>query len=198
MSKQNHRLGDAEIRRALLLRLANNHAKQPDTVFIEEFGICRGQGRIDLAVVNSVFHGYEIKSNRDTMRRLESQVEQYNKVLDRATIVVGDRHLSAALDIVPDWWGVLLFQDGQKKSRIRAVRRSKKNPRIDSRSLVELLWLDEAIAFLEECSEARGVRGKPRRIVWDKICEQFRLREIADKVREHLKARKGLQGPVQL
>ena len=197
MSKQVDLIGDAEIRRALRLKLAIDHENQPDTVFIEELGICRGQGRVDMVVVNSAVHGYEIKSNRDSMRRLESQVEKYSKVLERATIVVGDRHLDAALDIVPDWWGVLLFQDGPKSSRFKSVRRSKKNPLIVSRSLVELLWLDEAIAFLDERSLASGVRGKPRRVVWDRVCEHFQIREIAAKVRDRLKARTGLLVPLQ-
>lgn len=193
MSKQDRIFGDAEIRRALRLKLINEHVKQADTVFVEEFGICRGQGRLDLAVVNSVFHGYEIKSNRDSMRRFDGQVEQYSKVLDRATVVVGDRHLSAALDIVPNWWGVLLFQAGPKSSRFKVVRRAKKNPRLDPRSLVELLWLDEAIALLDQRSAARGVKGKPRRVIWDRVCEHFKVREIATKVRAQLKARKGYQ-----
>lgn len=198
MVRRDRQTGDVEIRQALRLRLANEHAEQDDTVLIEEFGICRGQSRVDLVVVNSVVHGYEIKSNRDSMRRLESQVERYNKVLERATIVVGDRHLNAALDIIPNWWGVLLYRDSPKKSKFKVVRRSKKNPQIDSRSLVELLWLDEAIGFLQERSAAQGIRGEPRRVVWDRISECFKLREIADKVRSQLKARKAFPGPQRL
>ena len=195
---QDRVFGDAEIRRALRLRLSNGYAKQADTVVIEEFGICRGQGRIDLVVVNSRFHGYEIKSDRDSLRRLDSQVDLYSKVLDRATIVVGDRHLSATLGIVPQWWGVLLFQSGPKGTRFRVVRRARNNPRIDPRSLVELLWLDESIALLDQRAAARGVRGKPRRIVWDRVCEHFQVQEIAAKVRDQLKARRGLQAPARL
>ena len=56
MSKHGRVLGAPEIRKALRVRLSNEHAEQPDTVFIEEFGICRGQGRIDLAVVNSFMY----------------------------------------------------------------------------------------------------------------------------------------------
>lgn len=90
MSEQQGVFGGTEIRQALRLRLSNKHAKEADTVFantvfIEELGICCGQGRIDLAVVNSLFHGYEIKSDRDSLRRLDNQVELYSKVLDRAT-----------------------------------------------------------------------------------------------------------------
>ena len=197
MSKQDRLCGDAEIRRALRLRLSNEHAKQVDTAFIDEFSICRGQARIDLAVVNNIFHGYEIKSDRDNLRRLDSQVELYSKVLDRATLVVGNRHLTATLDIVPSWWGILLFQSSPNSLRFKVVRRAKNNPRKDPRSLVELLWRDEAIALLEQKAVARGVRGKPRRVVWDRICQHFRVKEIADNVRSQLKIRRGLQDPVQ-
>lgn len=197
MTKQDHVFGDAEIRQALRLRLLNEHAKQPDTVFIEEFGICRGQGRIDLAVVNSFLHGYEIKSDRDSLRRLNSQIELYSKVLERVTIVVGKRHLSEVLAVVPNWWGVLLFHVGTNSSRFRVVRRARKNPRIDPRSLVELLWLDQAVDLLDQRAAARGIRGKPRQIVWDRVCEYFQVREIAAAVREHLKVRTGLQVPLQ-
>lgn len=145
-----------------------------------------------MAVVNSSFEGYEIKSDRDSLRRLERQVALYSKVLDRATIVVGERHLSSSLDMVPDWWGVLLYKSGSKASTIESVRPPKDNVCLDSRALVELLWYSQAIGVLEERSAARGVRRKPRRVVWDRVCEIFETHEIAAKVRDGIKARKRL------
>ena len=59
---------------------------------------------------------------------------------------------------------------------------------------MELLWLDEALSLLEKRGVARGVRGKPRRIVWDRLCEQLEVDEIAAAVRSHLKARAKRQG----
>lgn len=197
MIKSVHQFGDSDIRQALRLRLAKQHAKQCDTVFLEEFGICRGRSRIDLAVVNSSFHGYEIKSDRDTLRRFGDQVELYSKVVDRATLVSGERHLSEAMAVVPHWWGVLLIHPGVKSPRVKVVRRARKNPGIDPRSLVELLWLEDAVALLGQRNAARGIRGKPRRIVWDRVCENYKVKEIAAAVREHIKARRGLQVPVQ-
>lgn len=165
------------------------HHGDENTMFIEELGVCRGQGRIDLALVNGVFRGYEIKSDRDSLRRLDRQVEFYGKVLDYGTLVVGDRHLTGAMDVVPSWWGVLGVYADQNRLRFDAVRLERKNPHRDPRSLVELLWLDDAIALLAQRGAARGVRGKPRRTVWDKVCEHFELEEIAEVVRDHLKAR---------
>jgi hypothetical protein len=45
------------------------------------------------------------------------------------------------------------------------------------------------MALLEERNAARGVRGKPRRIVWDRVCDRFGVDEIAAAVRARLKTR---------
>jgi hypothetical protein len=182
-------LGDPTIRAGLRLRLFSRHAREGDTVLLEELGLRRGQVRIDLAVVNGSLHGYEIKSDRDNLRRLATQVDVYGKVLDRATLVVGDRFLDEALDVVPSWWGVLHVGSASRALQFRTVRRSRKNPQRDPRALVELLWFDQAIALLEERNAARGVRGKPRRVVWDRVCDCFGVDEIAAAVRSRLKTR---------
>ena len=188
-------LDESGIRPALLSRLLPKHAGRASTAIIEELGLCRGRVRVDVAVVNGRLHGYEIKSDRDTLRRLTVQVEIYGKVLDRATLVVGDRYLAEALEVVPVWWGVLHVHPTATGLRFKTVRRARKNPRRDPRSLVELLWNDDAIALLEERNAARGVRGKPRRLVWDRVCEHFAVDEIASAVRARLKTRAKNEGP---
>jgi hypothetical protein len=189
-------LGDAEIRFVLRSRLSQKHANKSRTVFIEELGLCRGRVRVDLSVVNGLLHGYEIKSDRDNLRRLNNQVELYGKVFDRATLVVGERHLAEVLDNVPVWWGILLAHRSAKKLQIKTVRSPRSNPKKDPRALVELLWLEDALALLEERDAARGYRGKARWIVWDRVCELCSLNEIAKAVRTQLKARAKKRAPV--
>src|SRR3990170_1714739 len=92
-------LGDSAIRASLRSRLLGQHGQDADTVLIEELGLRRGQVRIDIAVVNGLLHGYEIKSDRDSLRRLGTQVAIYGKVLDQATLVVGDRFRAEAFDL---------------------------------------------------------------------------------------------------
>lgn len=189
-------LGDAEIRFVLRSCLSQKHANKSRTVFIEELGLCRGRVRVDLSVVNGLLHGYEIKSDRDNLRRLNNQVELYGKVFDRATLVVGERHLAEVLDNVPVWWGILLAHRSAKKLQIKTVRSPRSNPKKDPRALVELLWLEDALALLEERDAARGYRGKARWIVWDRVCELCSLNEIAKAVRTQLKARAKKRAPV--
>lgn len=96
--------GDREIRDALLAILRESHAGDDDVALLEELGLCRGEVRVDVTLVNGTLHGYEIKSDRDSLRRLVRQVALYSAVLDRATLVVGERHLLDAANVVPSWW----------------------------------------------------------------------------------------------
>jgi hypothetical protein len=182
-------LGDSDIRPALRSKLCLKYANDTDTVVIEELGLCRGQVRVDVSVVNGLLHGYEIKSDRDTLQRLNTQIEIYGKVFDRATLVVGFRHLAKVLDILPLWWGILLVQQSTHGLRFKPVRKPRNNPNRDPRALVELLWSNDALALLETLDAARGFRGKPRWIVWNRVCELFDAKEIAKAVRVQLKSR---------
>ena len=150
MAEKTSALDDPIIRSALRSKLLLDHSNDHGAVLLEELGLCRGRVRVDLAVVNGQMHGYEIKSDCDRLSRLDVQAEIYTKVFDRVTLVVGDRHLEQGMVAVPAWWGVLHARHSASGLRFNSVRRSKKNPNRDPRSLVELLWLDDAIRLLEE------------------------------------------------
>jgi len=63
-------------------------------------------------VVNGKLHGYEIKSDADTLKRLPAQAEVYSAVFDLVTIVVGEHHLDTVRAIVPEWWGIVKAASG--------------------------------------------------------------------------------------
>jgi hypothetical protein len=180
---------DPEIRVALEAMLLAEHAHDPATVLMTEVGVCRGQVRVDVLVVNGVLHGFEIKSDRDSLRRLPSQVELYSKVLDRATLVVGDRHFDEARELVPPWWGILRIRRVGGELGLVPMQPPQPNPAPDPRAIAEFLWRDDALALLEARGAARGMRGKPRRVVWDCVCENLRIDEISAAVRDHLRSR---------
>ena len=186
---------DAEIRPALREHLLRRHGGETDTVLIEELGLRRGQVRVDLAVVNGSLHGFEIKSDRDSLRRLAVQVDLYSQVLDRATLVVGERFAPLATSLVPVWWGVVRVSREPSGLRFTTLRRSGVNPQRNARVLAELLWAGQALALLEERNAARGMRGKPRRVLWDRVCECLSVEEIAAAVRDRLRANSGSEVP---
>jgi hypothetical protein len=123
-----------------------------------------------------------------------TQADVYTKVLDRVTLVVGDRFRDD-IGVVPGWWGVVHVRRTANAVRFRQIRRARPNPARESRALVELLWAAQALDLLERRNAVRGVKGKPRRFLWDRICQTFSVDEIADAVRAALKTRAANQGP---
>lgn len=181
--------GDREIRDALLAVLRESHAGNDDVALLEELGLCRGEVRVDVTLVNGTLHGYEIKSDRDSLRRLDRQAARYSAVLDRATLVVGERHLLDAFNMVPVWWEILIANVTPTGVSLTQLRSGQVNVHRDRRALVELLWLDDALALLAARNAVRGFRSKPRRDVWNRVCDIYNVDEIAAVVRERLKVR---------
>lgn len=182
---------DRDIRSALRHRLEQAHRDEADTLLLDELGLCTGNARVDMAVVNGLLSGYEIKSERDTLQRLPHQIEIYSKTLNLITIVVGGQHLDNALELVPNWWGVerVFLQDDEVC--FETVRPAVMNQFIDPYALVQLLWRDEALALLKEIGLDKGMVGKPRRAIWRKLAEARPAEELGFMVRHQLKARTG-------
>ena len=182
-------VGEAPVRTALRAYLKQRQRAAPDTLVVEELGLCQGRVRIDLATVSGVLHGYEIKSPRDRLTRLASQAAIYSRVLDRVTLVVGPRHVEAALRLIPKWWGVLVVRGSTGGVLLDRFRRAAANPDQDPRALVELLWRDEALELLARHNAVAGVRSKPRPAVWDRVCETLDLAQIRSAVQHRLMVR---------
>jgi hypothetical protein len=183
---------DRDIRAALREHLEDTFRGDADTLIIDELGLCQGSVRVDLAVVNGALHGYEIKSERDTLRRLPGQREVYDLVLDTVTVVVGQHHASSIRALVPDWWGVVLaasMSDGGVA--LETVRENRTNQNVDPHALVQLLWRDEALALLSRHGFQKGMKSKPRQALWDRLVEILPPGELSREVRQQLKARVG-------
>ena len=160
---------DSDIRQVVLADLGRKYESDPDTVIIEELGLCQGEARVDIAVLNSSIHGFEIKSEHDSLKRLPDQVEIYRRSLDTVTLVVGRRHFDQALKVIPKWWGVIAARDISGQIYLDERRKGKSNPSLDPSAVVQLLWRDEAFEALKERDLHRGLANKPRTILWRKL-----------------------------
>lgn len=183
-------MNDYHIRTALKRELLARYSSDPGTFIIDELGLRHGAARIDVAVVNSFLHGYELKSDRDTLARLPDQIRIYNSIFDRVTLVAGYRHAYEAIKMVPDWWGIKIAEIGLRGAiHFIAFRRAINNPSPDSLSIAKLLWRDEAIGFLDEIASADGVRSKPREVIYKKLAATVGLDLIRSRVIQQLKCR---------
>ena len=192
-------MNDRDIRAVLKYELFRRYTNDKDTLVLEELGLRHGAVRIDLVVVNDRIHGYEIKSDRDSLRRLPDQIRVYSSVMDRVTLVVGYRHAYDALRMVPEWWGVKLAEKKKGNGAIvlSDARSPRDNPGVDLNSVVALLWRNEALSILEEMESAKGVRSKTRTDIYRRLVEVSKPEYLRAKIRQQLKSREGWRADAQ-
>jgi len=176
---------DIIIRSVLKKDLINRHAQDEKVRIIEELGIKHGTARVDIAVVNGIMHGYEIKSDQDTLQRLPEQMNVFNSVFDKMTLVVGKNHLYQAINMVPEWWGIIVAKINNNGSVIfNVIRGEEFNKNQDSVSIARLLWREEALKILEKNNEANGFHSKPRDLIYEKLAGVLDQKILSEEVRE--------------
>lgn len=147
-------LNDERIRRALHATVLAPHHEGEAAVVVDEAAVYGNV--LDVLVVARELHGYEIKSDRDTLRRLQQQAACYGAHLHRMTLVVGERHRDKAIAIIPDWWGVLTARELEGSVVFEATREAGDNPQGDRLRLDRFLWRPEAWAAVQALGLARG------------------------------------------
>ncbi len=87
---------------------------------LSEFRI--GTSKADLVILNGRSTVYEIKSERDNLDRLATQLESYFKVFSRVNIITSENHVDAVLSKVPTYVGVMLLNNRLQISTIREAQ----------------------------------------------------------------------------
>ncbi len=179
---------DKLIRAALIQDLAEDY-KDQDVRIIEELGILHGSARVDIAVVNGIIHGYELKSDLDTLNRLPDQMKFYNSVFDQITLVVGTNHLHEAIKIVPEWWGIMVAKTLSDEVCFYEIRDAEENPLKQSVPTASLLWRNEALSILEKRNQAKGVRSKSRDVIYERLASVLDTETLRKEIRTCLATR---------
>lgn len=109
---------DEYIYKAALTRriLLGRHSLRTASM-LNEFRV--GECKADLAILNGTATVYEVKSERDSLSRLERQVVAYAKVFARVYVIAGENHVDAVMHSVPKDVGVLRLNSRQQISPLR-------------------------------------------------------------------------------
>ena len=183
-------MNDIQIRRSFHKKRLRRHHADKGTLVIDELGLNHGRCRADIAVVNGHLVGYEIKSDDDSLRRLEEQVKSYNAVFDRVFAVVGKRYAESICDYIPKWWGIILSIKGPRGAiYFRTLRNARRNDGVNPMFLARLLWRDEAIEILQERGIPRKILRQPRASLYECLVSILDLQELQRTVKEQLKRR---------
>ena len=149
-----------------------NRVRATDLI-VEELGVEHGDARIDVAVAGSSLDGYEIKSDFDTLDRLANQMHAYHRVFDSLTVATTPVFAKHVTLLLPIWWGILVATRNSEGHVLLTLQRAAtRNPRQDMRSLVALLWRDEAASLLGARSDQRFSLSANRARLYDLLTER--------------------------
>jgi hypothetical protein len=184
-------MGESEIRAVVHDELVTRlFYDDPTTRVVDELVLEQGRHRVDIAAINGELHAFEIKSANDTLDRLSEQQESYNKVFDRITLVVDERHVEQAVKLVQPWWGLVGVSRRDGRAVLDEVWAPRRNFKQDPLALCQLLWREEALSILESNRIARGMRTQNRKRMWAKLASEIPLEKLKVFVRQKLKYRR--------
>ncbi|KGJ07606.1 hypothetical protein EQ718_01885 [Paracoccus versutus] len=106
-----------------------------------------GSSKADLVILNGTATVYEIKSERDSLTRLTSQIEDYKRVFAKVNVIASEGHIESVLATVSDDIGVMCLS---KRYRITTLREAVDCPaRICPVTVFESLRVAEAVTILQ-------------------------------------------------
>lgn len=177
-------MNDPEIRALLRPHLTAGH-------LIEELPVGNTEGSSTQAdvvhITDDLMHGYELKGDGDSLKRVPMQARVYGLVCDRVTFVVTSKHLARLYlpGQLPAWAGVAQATP----EGIHFITPALPVPTLDRTQLGALLWQTELVAFLK----AYNIKAPTRLRVWE-CCDLLQnkaipLEVLRAYVRERLVAR---------
>lgn len=173
------------IRKLLLSRLSKRTTFETQD-FIEEVPVRNGLVRADIVVCSDKLECFEIKSERDTLKRLFNQACQYEPSFDYLNLVCASKHVSNAMQILPTWWGIIeVTPDG----KLKTLQRATLNPYVCGEGMIDLLENEESKALLLNKSSIKGISRLNHAEMRKHIAECSNIETIRSWVKNSLRAR---------
>ncbi len=183
-------MNDRIIRTAFHQSILKKANEDNFTFVLDEFGLKNGTNRADIVVLNGKLIGYEIKTEKDTLSRLPSQVAAYNEVFDAAFLVTTSKHLKKIKEIIPDWWGIYEIHHHDQIS-FSCYRKGKINTEKSTYAIAQLLWKEELIDFVSTRLDYKVTAKINKHQMYEFIANSCNASEFGKVALSYLKIRPG-------
>ena len=120
--------------------------------FFEEFRLGRKTRADALLVTEEEMIGFEFKSDKDTLNRLEHQIHDYERFCDKNYLVTGQKFKEKAPAEIPEHWGIyLVYLDDEEILQLECIRKAQPNiKRMRLHNQLRLLWRSELIPIIRK------------------------------------------------
>ena len=104
--------------------LLGKHSLNTATL-INEFRV--GTSKADIVILNGSAIAYEIKTERDSLDRLETQIDNYRKMFGEVNVICGENHYEKVESLVPEGIGIMtLSPEYQISTQIPPIENSER------------------------------------------------------------------------
>ena len=136
--------------RSILFEYYENKGKR--LRFFEEFWIGRKTRTDALLVTENEIIGFEFKSDKDTLARLERQIHDYERFCDRNYLVTGQKFKEKAPEEIPEHWGIYcVYLDDEEVLQLECIRKAQPNSkRMRLHNQLRILWRSELIPIIKK------------------------------------------------
>lgn len=144
----------------------------------------RGLSRADIFAVNGYISIYEIKTENDTLKRLQSQLETYKKYANKVNIVIAEKFLKDIKDINEDI-GIFVIGKNNKIEKLKDAAFQN----IPIESYLSYWWGSELKKLFKGCKNSNLLKyqeglEKLRNLLTDKQIENLTLFRLKERYQE--------------
>jgi hypothetical protein len=107
------------------------------------FEIKTNTSRLDFLRINGSSISYEIKSELDTLFKLEKQIDDYSKLFEYNYVVIDESHYTKAIRLIPENYGIYIFAGKD----LEEIKKPQINIKIDCEKQISLLTKKELNSY---------------------------------------------------
>lgn len=120
---------------------------------ITVFELPVGKSRVDLCKVNGSSIAYEIKTDLDSLKRLDKQIADYEKVFEQVYVICSIQKLKEIKNKIPNDCGIYMYSSS-KRGRYQFVetKEATKSNAFDTKQQLSLFRISEIKQIFPECA----------------------------------------------
>ncbi|WP_313799062.1 sce7726 family protein [Cytobacillus sp.] len=120
---------------------------------ISTFELNVGSSRLDIGRINGKSIAYEIKTELDTLDKLEKQINDYSKVFEYIYIIIHPCHYKKTIEMIPNYCGIITYNLSKNSCRFHFKKKALKNNYIDPKEQIITLTKKELNWALKQLGE---------------------------------------------
>lgn len=159
------------------------------SVYFSEFRV--GNSIADIVMFNGESKAFEIKTEYDTPRRLDKQMDDYKRFFDKCYIIVPEDKVDEYNAIIESTTGIIAMSRNNARVLLKEIRHAEQNERFESEALMSCLRIEEYKNIVLSLGESlEGVAGYDMYKYCYQVISKANLYELRELFLREIKKRK--------